>query len=59
MPQEYLTMPAFKPDPFGFADYEADETAFRRARSGAFHPAMAHYREVPTFCKDFSAKIFS
>jgi hypothetical protein len=42
-------------DPFG-SPREADAAAFRRARLGAFRPAMAHNTKIPTTCKEFAAK---
>jgi hypothetical protein len=51
MPRDYLTIPAFEPYPFVLAQSGAEAAAFRRARRGAFHPAIIHYATVPFFCQ--------
>ena len=51
MPQEYLTTPAFEDLSLSFRSCEADAAAFRRARSGTFHPATDDPNAIPVPCK--------
>jgi hypothetical protein len=51
-------MPACDPDPFGLP-MRAEAAAFRRARSGAFHPAKSDHAMISVFCQENVAISFA
>ena len=51
-------MPVFEPIPFG-SPMRGGSGRFLSGASGAFRPAIAHYGEVQTFCKENVYESFS